>query len=43
MGYLAGAIALAYVVFGWSFNVGLIPVGWIIVALLLAADFLLES
>ena len=43
MGYLAGALAIAYIVFGWSFNIGLVPVGWILIGGLLLADFLVES
>lgn len=39
VGYLAGAIAIAFVVFGWA----LWPLGWILITVLLAADFFLET
>ena len=39
MGYLAGLIAIAFVVFGWPY----VPVGWILIAGLLLADFILET
>jgi hypothetical protein len=39
VGYLAGFIAIAFVVFGWPYW----PVGWILIAALLAADFVLET
>lgn len=38
MGYLAGFIAIAFVVFGWSLNVG-----FPIIAALLVADFVIET
>lgn len=39
MGYLAGLIAIAFVVFGWAYW----PIGWILIGLLLLADFVLET
>lgn len=39
MGYLAGVIAIAIIVFGWPYW----PIGWIAIAILLAADFVLET
>lgn len=39
VGYLAGLIAIAFVVFGWPYW----PVGWILIGLLLLADFILET
>ena len=39
VGYLAGALALAFVLFGWP----MWPVGWILVTLFLAADLALET
>ena len=39
MGYLAGFIAIAFIVFGWPYW----PVGWLLIAALLAADFVLET
>ena len=39
MGYLAGLIAIAFVVFGWPYW----PVGWILIGVLLLADFVLET
>lgn len=39
MGYLAGVIAIAIVVFGWAYW----PWGWAVIALLLVADFILET
>ena len=38
MGYLAGFVAIAFVVFGWS-----LVIGFPIVALLLVADFIIET
>ena len=38
LGYLAGLIAIAFVVFGWSLNVG-----FPIIAVLMIADFILET
>lgn len=37
--YIAGAVALAFIIFGWP----LWPIGWPIITLFLAADFALES
>jgi hypothetical protein len=39
VGYLAGFIAIACVVFGWAYW----PVAWILIAALLLADFILET
>ena len=39
VGYLAGLIAVAFVVFGWAYW----PIGWILIAGLLIADFVLET
>ena len=39
MGYLAGLIAIAIVVFGWPYW----PVGWIVIGGLLLADFVIET
>lgn len=39
MGYLAGVIAIAIVIFGWSFW----PFGVPVIAALLAADFFIET
>jgi hypothetical protein len=39
VGYLAGLIAIAFVVFGWGFW----PVGWVLIGALLLADFVLET
>ena len=39
MGYLAGMIAIAFVVFGWAYW----PVGWLLIGALLLADFVLET
>jgi hypothetical protein len=39
VGYLAGLIAIAIIVFGWPYW----PIGWIAIALLLLADFVLET
>ena len=39
MAYIAGAIALAFVVFAWP----LWPIGWPLIVLFLAADFALEG
>ena len=39
MGYLAGLIAVAFIVFGWPYW----PIGWPLIALLLLADFFLEA
>ena len=37
--YLAGVLAIAFIVFGWP----LWPVGFPLIALCLAADFVIES
>lgn len=39
MAYIAGGIAVAFVVFGWP----LWPIGWPLIALFLAADLVLET
>jgi hypothetical protein len=39
VGYLAGIVAIAFVVFGWQ----LWPWGFPIITLLLAADFVLDT
>ena len=39
VGYLAGLIAIAFVVFGWPYW----PVGWVLIAALLISDFVLET
>ena len=39
MGYLAGFVAIMFVVFGWP----LWPIGWVLIAGLLAADLVIET
>lgn len=39
VGYIAGLVAIAIIVFGWPYW----PIGWIVIAVLLAADFVLET
>ena len=39
VGYLAGVVAIAFVVFGWAYW----PIAWILLAALLLADFILET
>lgn len=39
MGYIAGLLAIAFVVFGWP----LWPIGWVLIVAFLAADLVLET
>ena len=39
VGYLAGMIAISFIVFGWQ----LWPIGWVLITALLIADFALDT